>query len=84
MSKFWKWAEVSGGVVYLIEVGVYITRRVKTEAYSLPDWVKAKMAMLDLMRPLDRLPCDSYRHLLSHPKNGVGYKIMEDEDEGNN
>lgn len=84
MSKIWNWVEVSSGGVRLAEKCRVYFKWCKADASDLPDWVKAKMAMLDLMEPLTHLSCDSYRYLLVHQKNGVRYKIMEDEDDRNN
>lgn len=84
MSKFWNWVEVSSDGVRLTDLDTPTLTWVETEASDLPEWVKTKMAMLDLMEPLARLPCDSYRYLLAPPKGGVVYTIGEDEDDRNN
>lgn len=83
MSKFWSWVKVSSGEVRLGKFDNLVAWE-KIKPSDLPDWVKTKMAMLDLMEPLDKLPCASYRYLLANPNGGAVYAIGEDEDDRNN
>lgn len=79
MSRYWGSVKVDKNGINVLKPQ---TARIEfTLTANVPDWVKAKIAMLDLMGGNCELSCGSEKITYSSLNPPARYYIMEDEDE---
>ena len=62
--KYWGYVQVIGNVwTQRGDTAESVTEEINPAL--LPDWIKVKMAMLDLMGEYEKLPCGSYKLVYS-------------------
>ena len=79
MSRYW-------GAVMVDKNGISVRKPLAgfteyTLTSDVPDWAKAKIAMLDLMGGEGVLPCGSEKTMIQVMNPPQRYYIVEDEDE---
>ena len=79
MSRYWGAVMVDKNGISVRKPLAGFTEYVLTS--NVPDWVKAKIAMLDLMGDNCELPCGSKKLTLQFMNPPQRYYIVEDEDE---